>query len=70
MRRSRAPKPVDAHPDTEHRALKRLLVIVVAAATAAVVFSGDGLGGRAAPMTEVVVTLKAPPLSMFGRSLT
>ena len=36
---------------------------------AAVVLSGDGLGERATPMTEVVVTLKQPPLSRFGRSL-
>jgi subtilisin family serine protease len=43
---------------------------VVTAALAAVVLSGDSLGGsRGIPMTEVVVTLKAPPLSMFGRSL-
>ncbi|HEX3807291.1 MAG TPA: S8 family serine peptidase [Gaiellaceae bacterium] len=42
----------------------------MAAAVAAVVLSGDGLGGvGGTPMTEVVVTLKAPPLSRFGRSL-
>jgi len=34
------------------------------------VLSGDGLSGvGGTPMTEVVVTLKAPPLSRFGRSL-
>jgi len=36
---------------------------------AAVVLSGDGLGSRTIPTTEVVVTLKAPPLARFGRSL-
>jgi subtilisin family serine protease len=37
---------------------------------AAVVLSGDGLGARGrGPMTEVVVTLRAPSLSAFGRSL-
>jgi subtilisin family serine protease len=41
----------------------------LAAATAAVVLSGDGYGRTAAPTTEVVVTLDAPPLSVFGRSL-
>jgi subtilisin family serine protease len=34
-----------------------------------VVLSGDGLARDAVPMTEVVVTLKAPPLSVFGRRL-
>ena len=43
---------------------------MVTAALAAVVLSGDSLGGSGGiPMTEVVVTLKAPPLAMFGRSL-
>ncbi|HZU20457.1 MAG TPA: S8 family serine peptidase [Gaiellaceae bacterium] len=51
------------------RHLKRLLAIGLAAATAAVVLSGDGFGRSATPMTEVVVTLQAPPLSFFGRSL-
>ena len=36
---------------------------------AAVALSGDSLGGRSIPMTEVVVTLEAPPLAHFGRSL-
>jgi subtilisin family serine protease len=40
-----------------------------------VAFSGDGLGARPAPvtevpMTEVIVTLKAPPMAAFGRSLS
>jgi subtilisin family serine protease len=48
----------------------RPVILLLAAATAAVVFSGDGFGARGAgPSTEVVVTLKAPPLSAFGRSL-
>jgi subtilisin family serine protease len=43
---------------------------ILAAAAAAVALTGDGLGARGAvPVTEVVVTLKAPPLSAFGRSL-
>ena len=42
----------------------------MAAALAAVVLSGDGLGGGSrVPMTEVVVTLKSPPLARFGRAL-
>src|SRR6478735_7054407 len=48
----------------------RPVILLLAAATAAVVFSGDGFGAPGAgPSTEVVVTLKAPPLSAFGRSL-
>ena len=51
-------------------ALLRLLIPILAAAVAAVVLSGDGLGAPGAgPPVEVVVTLKAPPLSAFGRSL-
>ena len=43
---------------------------MVAAATAAVVLSGDGFGASAlGPTTEVVVTLKEPALARFGRSL-
>jgi subtilisin family serine protease len=47
----------------------------VPAAAAAVVLSGgasardDAAAGRADPLTEVVVTLNAPPLAAFGRSL-
>jgi subtilisin family serine protease len=46
------------------------LLPILAAAAAAVVLSGDGLGapGAGRPV-EVVVTLKAPALSAFGRSL-
>ncbi len=55
-----------SHPHSEDASRSLLL----AAVAAAVVFSGDGLGARGAgPTTEVVVTLKAPPLSTFGRSL-
>jgi subtilisin family serine protease len=51
-------------------ALLRLLILILAAAAAAVVLSGDGLGARGAGQpVEVVVTLKAPALSAFGRSL-
>ncbi|HEY0416500.1 MAG TPA: S8 family serine peptidase [Gaiellaceae bacterium] len=49
--------------------MRRVLTIACAAAAAAVVLAGDGLAGAASPLTEVVVTLKAPPLSVFGRSL-
>jgi subtilisin family serine protease len=42
----------------------------VAAATAAAFVSGAGHAGTAVPTTEVVVTLKAPALTAFGRSLT
>ena len=50
--------------------MRRPVILLIAAATAAVVLSGDGLGARAAgPTTEVVVTLKSPPLAAFGRSL-
>src|SRR5882672_5665775 len=50
--------------------LRRLAIPILAAAAAAVVLSGDGLGARGAGgATEVVVTLKAPALSAFGRSL-
>ena len=43
---------------------------MLAAAAAAVVLAGDGLGAHGAGrLVEVVVTLKAPALSAFGRSL-
>jgi len=39
-------------------------------AVAAVVLSGDGLGAPApGPLTEVVVTMRAPAMASFGRSL-
>jgi len=46
------------------------LIAVAAAATAAASLSGSGHAGQAVPTTEVVVTLKAPALTAFGRSLT
>ncbi|NUR74901.1 MAG: hypothetical protein HOQ28_01285, partial [Thermoleophilia bacterium] len=50
--------------------MKRSAIPILAAAAAAVVLSGDGFSARGGgPATEVVVTLKAPPLSAFGRSL-
>ena len=50
--------------------MRRPAILLIAAAAAAVVLSGDGLGARAdGPTSEVVVTLKSPPLSAFGRSL-
>src|SRR5205823_6302558 len=50
--------------------VRRIALPIVAAAVAAVVLSGDSLGARGAgTATEVVVTLKAPALSAFGRSL-
>ena len=49
--------------------LRRLLTIIVVAAASAIALSGDGFGRTAAPTTEVVVTLKSPPLASFGRSL-
>jgi subtilisin family serine protease len=53
------------------RALRRLASIVVAAAIAAVVLPGAGSGrAGSTETTEVVVTLAAPPLSTFGRSLS
>ena len=50
-------------------ALRRIAFPLLAAAAVAVVLAGDSLGSRAVPMTEVVVTLKAPPLAHFGRSV-
>jgi subtilisin family serine protease len=49
--------------------VRRLASIVVAAAVAAVVLSGSSFGRAPAATIEVVVTLDAPPLSSFGRSL-
>jgi subtilisin family serine protease len=48
----------------------RVPLLLLAAALVAVCAASDGLGARAAgPTAEVVVTLKAPPLASFGRSL-
>jgi subtilisin family serine protease len=68
LRKNRAAKP--RPPSSLIRTLKRVAILLLAAATAAVALSGDVLGARPAdPPTEVVVTLKAPPLARFGRSL-
>jgi subtilisin family serine protease len=42
---------------------------LLAAAAAAVALSGDALGARPVQTTEVVVTLRGPALSAFGRGL-
>jgi subtilisin family serine protease len=48
----------------------KLPLLLIAAALAAVCSSGDSLGASSGgPTTEVVVTLKAPGLATFGRSL-
>jgi subtilisin family serine protease len=41
----------------------------VVSAASAIALSGDGFGRAPAPTSEVVVTLKSPPLAAFGRSL-
>jgi subtilisin family serine protease len=41
----------------------------VVSAASAIALSGDGFGQTPVPTTEVVVTLKSPPLASFGRSL-
>jgi subtilisin family serine protease len=46
------------------------LLLLIAAATAAASVSGAGHAARQVPTTEVVVTLKAPALTAFGRSLS
>src|SRR5439155_3894311 len=60
-------RPVTASGSAWPLSLK--VTILLAAATAAVGLSGDVLGASASPpVTEVVVTLKAPPLAAFGRT--
>jgi subtilisin family serine protease len=50
--------------------LTRFLILLIATAAAAVLISADGLADPLrGPQTEVVVTLKAPALAQFGRSL-
>jgi subtilisin family serine protease len=50
--------------------LNRILILLLTAVTAVVLFSADGLADPlSGPQTEVVVTLKAPALAQFGRSL-
>ena len=52
------------------RTVTRAALLVAAAMTAAVCFSGDVLGAsHPLPTTEVIVTLKGAPLSGFGRTL-
>jgi subtilisin family serine protease len=52
------------------RTLGRVGTIVIAAATVAIISTGDVLGARQpAGTTEVVVTLKSPSLAAFGRPL-
>jgi subtilisin family serine protease len=47
---------------------RRLVTIAAAAVGAALLLGGSSLGSRTIETTEVVVTLKAAPLSVFGRS--
>ncbi len=49
--------------------LKRVTILALTAAIAAVALSGDVQGARPDPMTEVVVTLQGHPLSAFGRGM-
>ena len=63
-------------PGTSFRAtpspgtLTRLALLLATVSLAAVVLSGDSLGAHGqGPMTEVVVTLRAPSMAAFGRSL-
>ena len=56
-------------PSPPTRALKRVALLSLLAAIAAVALSGDVQGARPDPMTEVVVTLNGHPLSAFGRGL-
>ncbi len=52
------------------RTVTRAALLVAAAMTAAVCFSGDVLGAtHPVPTTEVIITLKGAPLSGFGRTL-
>ena len=56
-------------PSPPKLTLKRVALLFLMAAIAAVALSGDVQGARPDPMTEVVVTLRAHPLSAFGRGL-
>ena len=52
------------------RTVTRAALLVAAAMTAAVCFSGDVLGAtHPVPTTEVIITLKGAPLSGFGRTI-
>jgi subtilisin family serine protease len=61
--------PVPLHTCLEHRALTRVIFLSLLAATVAVAISGDVQGAPSDPMTEVVVTLRSPALSVFGRRM-
>src|SRR5581483_1433458 len=50
--------------------MKHLVVVICCGLGVALAASGDSLGSRASALTEVVVTLKAPPLPEIARSLT
>jgi subtilisin family serine protease len=63
------PRRVEAVTRLRFGTLRRLLTIIVVSAASAIALSGDGFGRTPVPTTEVVVTLKAPPLATFGRSL-
>jgi subtilisin family serine protease len=63
------PRRVYAKPRLRCGTLRRLLTIIVATAASAIALSGDGFARTPVPTTEVVVTLKSPPLATFGRSL-
>ena len=52
---------MSAHARPPTRALKRVALLSLMAAIAAVALSGDVQGAPPDPMTEVVVTLNAPP---------
>ena len=49
--------------------LRRFALILCAAASAAVLLSGDGLSAPVVATSEVIVTLRAPGLAIFGRSV-
>ncbi len=61
--------PPDHPPRAPDHTLRRVALLSLMAAIAAVALSGDVQGARPVPMTEVVVTLRDHALSAFGRSL-
>ena len=66
----RTAQPSHAQPPVLRSSARIFAVGAAVASAAAVALAGDGLAADApAPTTEVVVTLAAPPLSAFGRSL-
>ena len=62
-------RPKRPSPRLRCGTLRRLLTIIVVSAASAIALSGDGFGRAPMPTAEVVVTLKTPPLAVFGRSL-